>query len=237
MGAELPRGETSGQSAQEAGRSGDSSKARAAKLSRKGLAWIGVIATTVVGGVATTVATGLLPLGQSAKSSPSPTSRVIYEPWTLSGALSRNIRIVSTRSGSCWRESLAAPRLNAYRCIVKNLIFDPCFGNPFGSTSRVVCAYPSASSVTVIRLTKQLPFFAAPAPLSYPWLLVLANGESCYFETGGTADAAGLRLNYGCPNNAYLYGPIDHSGRTWTIFEQRDGRPGLTEVHISKAYF
>ena len=36
-------------------------------------------------------------------------------------------RTTATQSGRCWTESIAVNRPGAWRCMDKNMIFDPCF--------------------------------------------------------------------------------------------------------------
>src|ERR1700683_5134218 len=44
-----------------------------------------------------------------------------------------------TKEGSCWTESIAAPRPGAWRCSVGNSISDPCFTGA-GNLEELVCA-------------------------------------------------------------------------------------------------
>lgn len=119
-----------------------------------------------------------------------------------------------------------------------NTILDPCFAGPNGPSNQVVCAYPSADSVTLMKLTEPLPHFALPSALSSPWLLILADGERCYHSTGGTMNTGGLRLDYECNHGSIdLYGNISRASRIWTIFQQRSGSLTMTRTQIAKAYY
>jgi hypothetical protein len=169
----------------------------------------------------------------------SPTASAVFDPWTFAGKLSSDLHIASKVTGVCWEESIAAPRLDAYRCAEHNLILDPCFGSANGIPgNEVVCAYPSPESVTVMQVTKPLPTFSAPSSLLHPWLIVLANDELCYFAAGATTNPAGLRLNYGCNRNGdVLYGNVNERNSIWTVFEQNNRSATMTQVPIVKAYY
>src|ERR1700753_291044 len=39
------------------------------------------------------------------------------------------VRNSGALTGNCWETSLAAPRPDAWRCIVKDTIYDPCFSS------------------------------------------------------------------------------------------------------------
>lgn len=211
-------------------------------LSRKSiLGALGAILTAVVATIVSAIVMGWF-TGRPATAVP--TSSIFFQPWTLTGRVSGDLHIASEVTGYCWMESVAARRLDAYRCMDRqHTILDPCFG--IGSSSqvvggnslsRVVCAYPSPESVTVMKISKPLPVFSAPASLSNPWLLILADGERCYFDTGGTSNPGGLRLNYAC-RNGDLYGSINKTDGAWTIFQQHANSADMTQVRIVKAYY
>ena len=91
------------------------------------------------------------------------------------------------RSGSCWTRSIAAPsRADAWRCMLGNEIYDPCFSPKIGGL--VVC---DVNPVTggrgfAVRLTKPLPTGEPlfTARLALPWVVQLADGEVCIPLTG-----------------------------------------------------
>jgi len=210
-------------------------------LSRKSI--LGALGAVLTAAVATIVSAIVMGWFTGHPVTAVPTSSIFLEPWTLTGRLSVDLHIASRVTGYCWEESIAAPRLDAYRCVDRRHILDPCFG--VGSSSQivggnsfshVVCANPSPESVTVLKISKPLPVFSAPASLSNPWLLILADGERCYFDTGSTASAGGLRFNYAC-RHGDLFGSVDKANRIWTIFQQHAGSADMTQVQIVKAYY
>ena len=106
------------------------------------------------------------------------------------------------REGKCWTSSIAAPRPDAWRCMIENEIFDPCFA----STDRnlVICnpnppkGYPGFR----LRLTEPLPRSEIPAQSGYEggWLVELADGTICRPVTGRSFEVQGKTANFYCEN-------------------------------------
>ena len=117
------------------------------------------------------------------------------------------------QEGSCWTNSLSAPRDDAWRCMVVNQIYDPCFLSADGKT--VVCG---ANPVTdepglALKLTQPLPAPVVPeaatsAMQNNGWLVELADGSDCNFMTGATAGIDGERINYGCSDGEDILGDL-----------------------------
>jgi hypothetical protein len=90
-----------------------------------------------------------------------------------------------TKEGSCWTESIAAPRPGAWRCSVGNAISDPCFavaGNP----EQLVCGADPALRADgfILKLTKPLPKAAHHDRKAEPWIFQLSDGSICEAMTG-----------------------------------------------------
>lgn len=131
------------------------------------------------------------------------------------------------RSGSCWTRSIAAPsRADAWRCMLGNEIYDPCFSPKLPEV--VVC---DVNPVTggrgfAVRLTKPLPTGepAMTARVAFPWLVQLASGEICRPLTGTHELVGKDSIGYACstPHRAHARGTevglVDGSitpGRVW----------------------
>ena len=91
----------------------------------------------------------------------------------------------ATQEGSCWTTSIAAfGREDAWRCMVENSIYDPCFQLDDGT---VVCgADPVTGEVGFqLVLTEPLPESDLPADaVPSAWMVVLADGTFCSRATG-----------------------------------------------------
>src|SRR5260370_24614519 len=101
-------------------------------------------------------------------------------------------------AGNCFSESIAADRLDAWRCFTGNIIHDPCFAAKPGATLVVCDADPITRKAGIaVRLATPLPLHGKFAG-QQPWLLELADGAECNLFTGATSVVKGQRINYGC---------------------------------------
>lgn len=107
------------------------------------------------------------------------------------------------RSGECWTSSNAVVRPGAWRCMVGNGIYDPCFSTPRLSGAVICDANPATGAQGfVLKLTKPLPQSSPGVPSQpRPWLLRLADGSRCEILTGTIAFVAGLDVPYGCSDS------------------------------------
>ncbi len=120
------------------------------------------------------------------------------------------------QDGSCFGHALTVNgRDDAWRCTTEQPaadgrnLFDPCFATDPGD---VVCnANPAIDDAGVLlRLTAPLPDAAAtppPQPRVY-WLVVLADGTECRFDTGATGGVDGAHANYRCADGSWLFGDV-----------------------------
>lgn len=133
------------------------------------------------------------------------------------------------KSGSCFAGSIAAPfRQDAFRCIVTNSIYDPCFS--VTKTGFVYCQVNiDVSTGFLIKLTKALP---KPEILqntqdNWAWYVKLQDGTECspftgtrpFFGEGANAQVA----FYGCKSSdknqqIVLLGDLAE-GNVWTARE------------------
>jgi hypothetical protein len=134
------------------------------------------------------------------------------------------------RSGSCWTRSIAAPsRADAWRCMLGNEIYDPCFSPK--APGVVVCDVNPVSGGRgfAVRLTKPLPAGEPPftARLALPWVVQLANGEVCIPLTGTHELIGKESIGYECSRsdaaraNGAETGLIDGSIVSGTVWHAR----------------
>lgn len=142
------------------------------------------------------------------------TEVISYQPGAPSG---------DPQSGNCWTSSLVLPRADAWRCMVGNQIYDPCFAET--GVESVVCGADPATDSTgfLLTLTSPLPTpEASGAPASQAWLVELADGTLCGFATGATTGVGEKRLNYLCavdnPDPSAAVGLLGDlvPGQVWT---------------------
>lgn len=158
------------------------------------------------------------------------TQVVTYAPFGSSG-LHSGYTVTSKLHGRCSTGSIKSPqRPDAWRCMVANSIYEPCFSN--AALSSVACPSDAFSKkVVLLILDKPLPVkernneggLYKHGPL--PWALLLNNGARCYV-TGGAyapAEADTMRLNFQCSSKGWVLGYPDKSKQPWQVFYSASG--------------
>jgi hypothetical protein len=133
---------------------------------------------------------------------------------------------IGTKQGHCWTGSIAIPRPDAWRCMVGNEIFDPCFSSEDGM--EVVCDVdPSKGNPGFnLQLTEPLPTSENPpqetgTTAQTGWLIELDDGTYCRPATGATGIVDGKAATYYCASESadtdvVLLGDLDSTGPVWT---------------------
>lgn len=122
------------------------------------------------------------------------TEVITYQPTNPGG---------EARKGYCWSASNAIDRPGAWRCIVDNAIYDPCFSDPTLGSS-VICGADPARGPRgfILDLIKPLPkprgdYLADPIL----WMAKLADGSICELTTGTASWVNGKVLPYECSDS------------------------------------
>lgn len=154
------------------------------------------------------------------------TQVIVFSPWSH-GTVRHELAVSKRVDGSCWIHSLASDRPDAWRCMERNEIYDPCFSGS-SSGDNVACPEgPFATSIVVIRLKKpldpagELKLAGGLSGLrlrAAPWGLRLTSGATCQFVSGATDVIDGMRLNYACTNGSWIVGTPDRSTAIWKAF-------------------
>jgi len=105
----------------------------------------------------------------------------------------------NAKEGSCWAESIAAPRPDAWRCSIGNSISDPCFTvgrNP----EQLVCGADPAlrSDGFILKLTKPLPKKPHGTRKVAPWIFQLSDGSICEAMSGTVPTVNGEPARWSC---------------------------------------
>ncbi|MGH2388745.1 MAG: hypothetical protein ACRDIE_11125 [Chloroflexota bacterium] len=146
-----------------------------------------------------------------------PTKVIIFHPKGFKGA---------PVAGNCGMgESLALNRSDAWRCIVGNEIYDPCFSTSAHATWVICDASPKKPVGIKVTLPKPLPTHGK-AKDKQPWMLTLGDGVTCGFVTGGTFGIGNQRANYGCTKTDWIIGsPVP--GKVWyAVRAHMNGKSG-----------
>ena len=143
------------------------------------------------------------------------------------------------REGVCWGASLSVPASYAWRCVVGNQLFDPCF--TADDASGMVCGVDPLRDEAgfAIQLTAPLPDQDAPAAsASSAWMVELTDDTVCLFDTVGAGRVDGQHISYFCERPAtakadiVLIGDLQ-PGDVWmaqrAMLVARDGGTTITE--------
>jgi hypothetical protein len=147
------------------------------------------------------------------------TTATIFQAFAPDGAPTLNTR---PKSGSCWTGALTIARSDAWRCLVGNYIYDPCFSSS-QAQGVVICPNLQVNGGVEIHLTKRLPRgmgnTGTPSLNDQPWNIQLTNGHHCMLSSGATNVVHGKRLNYFCGGGLKygLWGFPRRNGEPWTI--------------------
>ncbi|OLF10821.1 hypothetical protein [Actinophytocola xanthii] len=168
------------------------------------------------------------------------TEVVVANPFTAAGEPAADVTVVEQAVGSCQDSNLASGNPQARRCFTEDSsVLDPCFLPAGRLAERALClSDPTAGEAVELRVTDDsaLP----PGEHSYdgdPWFLELVNGLECQLLGGATVVFQGLRMNYACGPDRYLYGSPDRQQDTWTIRYGSEAPAELTSVPVRTAWF
>jgi hypothetical protein len=140
-------------------------------------------------------------------------------PVTTQGVLNPGYSVKKTVHGTCEAGSDAVAGGLIYRCSSGNSLYDPCWSArpPIGDAGAVAClAEPWSSSVVEI-VTSRLPTETVTQnDLSYPWGVMLTNGDRCLALQGSHDLDGNLVVNFACGTLSRLVGNADRSSPLWT---------------------
>ena len=123
------------------------------------------------------------------------------------------------RTGSCWSTSDVLNRVDAWRCMADNSIYDPCFSIS-GNSQAVICYISPLDNSTSFKLNlteplpEHWPISTNSAWANSAWEFELADGTDCRIMGGATAVFEGKRVNYSCTDGWYVLGDLQR-GKVW----------------------
>ncbi len=110
------------------------------------------------------------------------------------------MRVTATlRRGNCWTQSISVSRADAYRCMVGNNIYDPCFTT---GSRRVACPLDLVRNEGII-IALRAPLARNPSGNDTAWAMLLADGVTCAVITG--TEIAGFP--FGCGGRSICSAP------------------------------
>ena len=145
------------------------------------------------------------------------TKRETVYPWSAGGKLEAGLKVAGTVKGTCWTSSIAVSSSDAYRCMAKSFIYDPCFVPAVKTFAQLACMATPWGKVTLFDLTAPIPR-SAKHPNAKPWVWAdeLNNGIRCVTATGTGVEIGKVALNYYCvPGTGWASIP-DQRSQPWT---------------------
>ena len=71
--------------------------------------------------------------------------------------LEAGLKVAGSVKGTCWTSSIAVSSSDAYRCMAKSFIYDPCFVPPAKTYTQLACMATPWGKVTLFELTAAMP--------------------------------------------------------------------------------
>ncbi len=169
------------------------------------------------------------------------TSARIYEAFKSNGDPA--IHVTKTANGSCFSGSIAADRNDAWRCISKNILLDPCFSST-KATGIVLCPFrPWERSGVKLKLTKPLPKkfgnTKKPSTSGLPWGIETTSSLRCLILTGMEPTLPPKHFGgWVCANGKYLWDKPKRTTEPWTMYLASAHPTKLTKkVNVKIAWF
>lgn len=174
-----------------------------------------------------------------ASSTTTKTKVVDVYPFTSTGSLKAGLKLAGSVKGTCWTGSIAVASSDAYRCISKSVIYDPCFTAGTKPVTQLACMSAPWSEVTLFDLTSPIPRSAMhPAGRPRVWADQLGNGLRCIADTGTGNVVDKVVLNYYCtPGKGWASIP-DEKLQPWTVkYASSDKAKTLQLEQVTTAWY
>ncbi len=155
-------------------------------------------------------------------------SRVTKTFYFVPKEVSADVSATSSKI-ECWTDSLATPRIDAFRCMHENVIYDPCFDIPLNGDFVSCPNTPHEDDLYfMVDKTKYKSVHdifqdegvelndEEVSTSSHPWYITLKDGTGCKMVTGVTSQIAGYRMDYWCDSEEIksLLLPIEKKAET-----------------------
>jgi hypothetical protein len=163
-----------------------------------------------------------------------PTKVVLYLPFGFAG-LRSGYTVVTKANGHC-SDSHLTGRVDAWRCMANNTVYDPCFSN--NNLSSLACPTSAFSkAVVLIALDRPLPLHQwADVPV-FPWALRLSSGVRCQWVDGKTGVIAGMRLSYACSSRGWVLGWVSDETELHVPYSPNPDGSNYHQVPVSEVVY
>jgi hypothetical protein len=118
--------------------------------------------------------------------------------------------LAKTTRGECWTSSNIRPRVNAWRCMVGNQIYDPCFSQN-AKSNWVACDIDPISDGALgvglrVNLTSPLPSDGWTDETAFDWVIELEDGQKCMYMDKDAYSINEGDVNYACAGADFILG-------------------------------
>jgi len=188
------------------------------------LRWAGLVAASVAFTGAIALAVSLIMTSEPRSGNERPDAgetEIAAAPTTQADVTAAPTRIETLRAealahpdpqaGTCLGASIAAPpREDAFRCLLGNRIYDPCFSLGGGLVGCDVDPEAGAAAIA-IAMNSDLPRIERSSQWTAPagWLVFLVDGALCQPATGATGSVAGKLATYRCDDGRWILGELE----------------------------
>lgn len=143
--------------------------------------------------------------------------------------------------GWCWSQSHADPRPDAWRCMVGDQSFDPCFVKTYVDRTQLICPrspwQTSAVQITVEKPLDNSLHQQLDMSKDSPWTVELTDGTRCTIITGDRRRNDNNNIRYNCGRKGILLGNFQRCRGLWKArLQSRDGE-GERVVEMNRVWF
>ena len=177
--------------------------------------------------------------GKPLTAAPNRTELIVFDPFD-DGGVKPDITVTGRATGDCQASNLVSRNTDARRCFTDTSeVLDPCYVSPAQRPGVAVCiSDPTTAEATELSVASDAgPPVEQNGFAGDPWFIELETGQTCQLLGGATTELHGLRLNFACDDEVYLYGSPDRSQPVWRIRRQDPGDPELRMVPMRKAWY
>lgn len=149
------------------------------------------------------------------------------------------VSVTQTHKGWCWEQSQVDKRKDAWRCVIKNKVYDPCFVKSYGDKQQAVCPVsPWNGQAILIQLESNLstvPTESLDMSRHYPWAIELSNGTRCQAIVDSKLRYDGMPVRYRCQDQSVLFGHLQRCKAIWRVMQKQDKE--VTTAEIKRVWF
>lgn len=162
----------------------------------------------------------------------------LYRPFSESEGQA-TVQVAQKLKGWCWQQSKVDKRLDAFRCAIKDKVFDPCFVKIYGDKKQAVCpTSPWNGQAVLIELDNSLQMSQEDEldmSRHYPWGIELTDGSHCQAIIDEQPLFDNMPVRYQCNGNGVLLGHLQRCKGMWQMLHKDSS--GVSTIDIKRVWF